>query len=166
MAEVAGIVLGGIPVALWALQRYHDAAKSYRNFRKYDMTLSTLRDNIFVQQQQLHITIGLIGLDQPSINELQERIQESYPRQQREIISIIGHMDQIIRGLLDKLEIDMDGKVSMIFSLGSFLLASVCLLIPLGLCKYHSSYGPHAHFLCSHHGQMRLLTARNGSGVG
>ena len=109
MADViAGLVLGGIPIALWALEKYHDPVKSYW---KYDMTLSTLRDNIFVQQQQLHITLRLIGLNQPTINELRECLEEKYPNQYREFLSIIKHMDEITKGLLDKLGIDMDGRV-------------------------------------------------------
>jgi hypothetical protein len=109
MADViAGLVLGGIPIALWALEKYHDPVKSYW---KYDMTLSTLRDNIFVQQQQLRITLRLIGLNQPSINELRECLKEKYPNHYREFLSIIKHMDEITKSLLDKLEIDMDGRV-------------------------------------------------------
>lgn len=108
MADViAGLVLGGIPIALWALEKYHDPVRSYV---KYDMTLSTLRDNIFVQQQQLQITLRLIGLNQPSIVELRERLEEKYPDQHREFLSIIKHMDEITKALLDKLDIDMDGK--------------------------------------------------------
>ena len=109
MADViAGLVLGGIPIALWALEKYHDPVKSYW---KYDMTLSTLRDNIFVQQQQLHITLRLIGLNQPTINELRECLEEKYPNHYREFLSIIKHMDEITKDLLDKLEIDIDGRV-------------------------------------------------------
>ena len=109
MADViAGLVLGGIPIALWALEKYHDPVKSYW---KYDMTLSTLRDNIFVQQQQLQITLRLIGLNQPSIVELRECLEEKYPDKHKEFLSIIGHMEELTKGLLDKLEIDMDGRV-------------------------------------------------------
>jgi hypothetical protein len=108
MAELAGVVLGGIPIVLWALKEYHDPVKSYR---KYDMTLSTLRNNIFVQQQQLRSTVSLIGLGKPSIDELRECLEEKYPYQQEEFLSIIGHMDKIINDLLYKLEIGMNGKV-------------------------------------------------------
>jgi len=108
MAELAGVVLGGIPIILWALQQYHDPVKSYR---KYDMTLSTLRNNIFVQQQQLRATFSLIGLGQPSIDELRECLEEKYPYQREEFLAIIEHMDKIINDLLYKLEIDMNGKV-------------------------------------------------------
>jgi hypothetical protein len=108
MAELAGVVLGGIPIVLWALKEYHDPVKSYR---KYDMTLSTLRDNIFVQQQQLRSTFGLIGLGQPSVDELRECLEEKYPSQQKEFLSIIRRMDKIINDLLHKLDVDMNGKV-------------------------------------------------------
>lgn len=108
MAEIPGIVLGGIPVVLWALDRYHEPVKSYL---KYDITLSTLRSNIFMQQQQLHLTLGLIGLKEPSVRELRECLEEKYPDQHMEYMSVIENMDRIIKGLLDKLEVDMDRKV-------------------------------------------------------
>ncbi|OCL12217.1 hypothetical protein AOQ84DRAFT_386279 [Glonium stellatum] len=108
MADViAGLVLGGIPIALWALEKYQDPVKSYF---KYDMTLSTLRDNIFVQKQQLYVTFDLIGLSQPTIEELRVCLEEKYPNQHREFLSIIGHMEEITKNLLDKLQIDMNGK--------------------------------------------------------
>jgi hypothetical protein len=75
------------------------------------MTLSTLRDNIFIQQQQLHITLRLIGLYQPTIDELRECLEEKYPNQHKEFLSIIKQMDEITKGLLDKLKIDLDGRV-------------------------------------------------------
>jgi hypothetical protein len=77
MAEIAGVVLGGIPIVLLALEKYHDRVKSYW---KYEGVLSTLRNNIFVQQQQLRITLSLIGLNQPSVAELQECLKEKYPK--------------------------------------------------------------------------------------
>ncbi len=108
MAEVAGVVLGGIPVVLLALEKYHDPVKSYW---KYDTTLSTLRTNIFVQQQQLRITLSLIGLEDASIDEVRECLKEKYPLQQQEFLSILQGMDNIITSLLHKLEVDISGKV-------------------------------------------------------
>ena len=108
MAEIAGVVLGGIPIALWAFDRYREPVESYC---KYDMTLSTLQDNIFIQQQQLRTTLGLIGLDQPCFHEVQEWIREKYPSRHEEILSIVAQMDRVTKSLLDKLEVDTNGKV-------------------------------------------------------
>ena len=108
MAEVAGVVLGGIPIALKALEKYHKSVKDYSN---YDITLSTLRDNIFLQQQQLRATMSLIGHDRPDFDEVQEYLKEKFPDQQREFLSIIQRMNKITKNLLEELKVDMDGKV-------------------------------------------------------
>ena len=162
MADViAGLVLGGIPIALWALEKYHDPVKS---FWKYDMTLSTLRDNIFIQQQQLHITLRLIGLYQPTIDELRECLEEKYPNQHKEFLSIIKQMDEITKGLLDKLKIDLDGRVRYFeFTLlAPFINVTPCSAC---CCKYHSCLGPKSDFLYSHYGQVTRPNELNGSGA-
>ena len=113
MTEVAGLVLGGIPLVLRALDKYRDPVKDYL---RYDSTLATLRDNIFIQQQQLNITLGNIGLYQPGLEELEDHLQSKYPGKQTEFMSIIGHMDRIIKKLMDNLDIDANGKVRKAFS--------------------------------------------------
>ena len=108
MAKVAGGVLGRIPIAILAVEKYHDPVK---NYWKYDTTLSTLRNNILVQQQQLRVTLSLIGLEQASINKVQERLEEKCLHQQEEFLSIIGGIEKITRSLLHKLEVNINGKV-------------------------------------------------------
>ena len=113
MAEaVLGLVLGGIPLVLWALGKYHDPVKDYW---KYDLTLSTLRDNIFVQQEQLNITLANIGLHRPTPDELEQHLRSTYPHKYKEFMSIIGHMDGVIKKLMNSLDIDVNGKVRKAF---------------------------------------------------
>jgi hypothetical protein len=114
MAEaVLGLVLGGIPLVLWALGKYHDPVKDCWH---HGPTLSTLRDNIFVQQEQLNITLTNIGLYRPSPHELEQHLRSTYPHKHKEFMSIIGHMDGVIKKLLNNLDIDVNGKVRKAFS--------------------------------------------------
>jgi hypothetical protein len=105
---IAGLVLGGILIVIWALEKYHDPVKS---FWKYDDTLSTLRDNLFVQKEQLAVTMKNIGLYEPTAQEFEEFVTRKFPNQRAEYISIMKHMDDIVKDLMDKLDIDIHGKV-------------------------------------------------------
>ncbi len=112
MAELAGLAIGGLPVVLWSLEKYHDPVKSYW---RYDQALSTLRDNIFLQQEQLSKTLKNIGLYEPSLEDLEEYLRIHYPNKCTEYMSTIGNMAAIIKQLMDKLDIDIHGKVWMQF---------------------------------------------------
>lgn len=160
MAEIAGVVLGGIPIALLALERYHDPVKSYW---KYDTTLSTLRSNIFVQQQQLLITLGLLGLEQPGFNEIAECLKDKYPSQHKEILSIVARMDKITKNLLDKLEIDTNGKVRTYRSTPIPLCIKPALF-RLPAFMRHPCHGLTLGLQFSLYGHMSLLNELNGSG--
>lgn len=105
---IAGLVLGGIPIVLWALEQYHEPVKSYW---RYDETLSTLRDNLFVQREQLSITLKNIGLHDPNPEEFNAFISKRFPDQRTEYLSIVAHMDDIVKDLMIKLDIDVQGKV-------------------------------------------------------
>jgi len=99
---------------IWALEKYHDPVKSYW---RYDETLSTLRDNLFVQKEQLAITMKNIGLREPDLQKFDGFITRKFPNQRAEYLSIIGHMDGIVKELMDKLDIDIHGKVRALWCL-------------------------------------------------
>ncbi|KAF7505309.1 hypothetical protein GJ744_001012 [Endocarpon pusillum] len=107
MAELAGLALGGLPIVLWSLEKYHDPVRSCW---RYDETLSSLRDNIFIQQEQLFKTMKNIGLHEPSLEDLEEYLRIQHPNKCTEYISIVGHMGDIIKKLMEKLDIDIKGK--------------------------------------------------------
>jgi hypothetical protein len=96
---IAGLVLGGIPILIWAVEKYHDPVKDYW---RYDETLSTLRDNLFVQEKQLSITLENIGLQDPSPEEFEAFISHRFSGQRTEYLSIVAHMDDIVKGLMKK----------------------------------------------------------------
>ncbi|CAD0050459.1 unnamed protein product [Aureobasidium pullulans] len=79
MAEVAGLVLGGIPLIVLAMQSYREALEWGRKYRKYDDLLLRTKDAVLIQQEQLYATFNEIGLHEPNYDELEARLQELYP---------------------------------------------------------------------------------------
>jgi hypothetical protein len=109
MAEVAGLVLGGIPIAIWALEKYAEPFEAHRN---YHITIQTLRADLTMQRNQLEITLRNIGLENPSTAELQECLRSKFPSIHQDIVTIIKAMDERASKLLEDLDIDINGKVS------------------------------------------------------
>ncbi|RYP55837.1 hypothetical protein DL771_012304 [Monosporascus sp. 5C6A] len=107
MAEVAGLVLGGIPIAIWALEKY---AEPFEVYRKYHIEISTLRADLALQKRQLQLTLSNVGLDQPSTDELKECFNTKFPDIARDLTVILQRMDEITGELLKNLNIDIDGK--------------------------------------------------------
>ena len=110
MAEVvAGLVLGGIPVAIWALEKY---AEPFEAFHKYRTSIETFQTNLNLQKRHLQTTLSNIGLgSEPSINELRECFETKYPGISRELMFIVRRMDEVTAGLMKNLDIDVNGKV-------------------------------------------------------
>ncbi len=122
--EVAGLVLGGIPLVLYALDNYHRCLNPAKDYWKYDSTLKIIRMNVFIQQEQLKVTLrNCVGLEKPSQKELQERLLQLYPRAKcQEFLNIILHMEHIVQKLMDTLEIDSMGKVCTPYEEAQFLV--------------------------------------------
>ncbi|RYC64754.1 hypothetical protein CHU98_g1442 [Xylaria longipes] len=105
--EVAGLVLGALPIAILAVEKYLKPIESYKN---YSQTLKEIRRNLFVQEQQLQVTLEGIGLLKPTLPEVQQKLREVNPECSAQFIDILEHMDNMTSRLMDKLEIDSDGK--------------------------------------------------------
>jgi hypothetical protein len=110
MAEVAGLVLGGIPIAIWALEKYAEPFETHQN---YYVAIQTLRADLTMQKSQLEITLRNIGLENPSVDELQECLSAKFPGIHQDLVVIIKAMDERTSKLLRDLEIDFNGKVSI-----------------------------------------------------
>ncbi|RYP69215.1 hypothetical protein DL769_005330 [Monosporascus sp. CRB-8-3] len=107
MAEVAGLVLSGIPIAIWALEKY---AEPFEIYWKYHIEISTFRADLALQKRQLQLTLFNVGLDQPSMDELKECFDTKFPDIARDLTVTVQRMDEITRELLKNLNIDIDGK--------------------------------------------------------
>ncbi|CAI7662833.1 unnamed protein product [Penicillium glandicola] len=108
MAEIAGLVLGGIPLAIWALEKYVEPLEAFHNYR---ISIETFRTDLIFQNRQLQTTLCNLGLgNEPSREELRKCFDTKFPSISRELISIVQRMDDVTAGLLKSLDIDINGK--------------------------------------------------------
>ncbi|KAL2675693.1 hypothetical protein Neosp_011883 [[Neocosmospora] mangrovei] len=107
MAEAAGLALGGIPIAIWALEKYAEPFDAHQN---YWIAIQTLRADLTMQKSQLMITLHNIGLENPSMDELQECLCAKFPSIYQDLVIIIKAMDERASKLLGDLDIDFNGK--------------------------------------------------------
>lgn len=108
MAEVAGLVLGGIPIAIWALGKSVDSVDTAIHYRS---VITTFKADLKLQQQQLQLTLANIGLPEASTKELKEHFEQEYPDIADDLLTIIQRMEDAIADLLRNLEIDIHNKV-------------------------------------------------------
>ncbi|KAI0469640.1 hypothetical protein GGR56DRAFT_662314 [Xylariaceae sp. FL0804] len=108
--EVAGLLLGGIPIALYAIDNYKRCLDPAKDYWRYQSTLTAIRMNVFVQKEQLDVTLRNIGLTKPSPLELSEHLHERHPTKAAEFLSIIDRMEEVVAKLVEKLDVDLTGK--------------------------------------------------------
>jgi hypothetical protein len=108
MAEIAGLVLGAIPVALLVLDYYANTLGEFHNDR---IVIGTLQASLALQQRRLKNTLERIGLDNPSNAELEECLKRQFPDSADDLFFIIRKIDASISDLLANLRVDRRGKV-------------------------------------------------------
>jgi len=107
-AEVAGLLLGGIPIAIWALEKYAEPWETYHDYRR---AMETLQADLKMQQRQLELTFANVGLCQPSMGELRNCFETEYPEIASELLVIVERMEDIVADLLKDLRVDINKKV-------------------------------------------------------
>ena len=108
MAELAGLVLGGIPVAIWALEKYAEPLETYR---RYGTSIKNFQADLITQKRQLQTTLLNIGLpDDASLEDIRECFETKYPEVSQELMIIIQRMDEATATLLKSLEIEIQAK--------------------------------------------------------
>jgi hypothetical protein len=110
MAEVAGFVLAGIPIAIWALEKY---AENYEAFTQHHITIKTLKTNLELQKWQLETTLAHVGLNQPTRGELQECFEKIFPDRSRDLMYIIQRMEDVTARLMEILDVNMEKRVGI-----------------------------------------------------
>lgn len=116
MAEIAGVVLGAISVMISTLDKYRGGLSVAKDHWRYDSTLQTIRLSLFVEREQLQVTLRNIGYFEPTIkpNELEGHLRRLYPGKHAQFMGILSHMGEIVEKLADKLDVDSKGKVCVI----------------------------------------------------
>ncbi|KAI0538722.1 hypothetical protein GGR58DRAFT_283322 [Xylaria digitata] len=109
MAELAGLVLGALPLAIWALERYSEPLET---FHRYRTTIESFRSQIIIQNYQLEKTLLNLGLRKDaSREELQQCFEAKFPQISRELIFIVRQIDEVTTELIKSLDVSIDTKV-------------------------------------------------------
>jgi len=111
--EVAGVVLGALPLALYALDNYQRCLQFGKDYLRHDSAIKLMRHHIFIEQMQLRTTLRGIGLVNPSRSDLEEHLRQVYPDKCGPFMDIIAHMETLLAKLVKDLDIDSRGKVSI-----------------------------------------------------
>lgn len=109
--EAAGLVLGAIPIGIWALEHYQEPLEAYTD---YHNTINTLKVNLQIQKMHLDTTLLSIGLRDPTPEELRACLRAKFPGRHEELLFIIAQMDELTAGLMANLMVDMNRKVTLI----------------------------------------------------
>ncbi|KAF2877445.1 hypothetical protein BDV95DRAFT_559300 [Massariosphaeria phaeospora] len=107
--EVAGVVLSAVPLILFALENYQRAWDPMKDHWKWKETIGTIRNEIFLQKQQLDTTLGNLDLRDPTMDEVEAALQIRFPHQCNEFIDIITQIDQLLSKVAKDLYPDAQG---------------------------------------------------------
>jgi hypothetical protein len=109
--EVAGVVLGAVPIVLYALDNYKRALGPATRFWRWEDTIQDIIDNVTLHQEHLNTTLRNMGLHNPNMAQIEAVLQVRRPDKCHYFISILRNMEGQMNELLDRLEVDLDGQV-------------------------------------------------------
>ncbi|KAF1952833.1 hypothetical protein CC80DRAFT_596261 [Byssothecium circinans] len=110
--EIAGVVLGAVPIILYTLENYQRAWGPVKGIRDWGETIETMKLQIFLQKQQLHATLGVLDLeatDNITMAEIEAALQISHPNKHTEFMEIIRQMDTLMNEMAKDLVPDAQG---------------------------------------------------------
>ncbi|CAG7559855.1 unnamed protein product [Fusarium equiseti] len=111
--ETAGVVLGAIPLVLYTFDNYERCLGQINDYLRYQSTLQTIRTHVFIQGEQLNVTLSGIGLTRPTRQELEEHLSEIYTKAKcDEFMVIIDRMEALLAKMMVSLDVDSSGKYS------------------------------------------------------
>lgn len=112
--EVASLVLGGIPLAIAALEHYRNYIRPLKNFVHYERVLKQLKIDLFLQRKQLELSLQSSGFRNFSAPpaELHRHLRHVFPQDYEMLAQVIEGMEKTIDHLMQDLDIDRQGKVS------------------------------------------------------
>ena len=130
--EIIGLILGGLPLAISAVEHYRDGLDPVKDYVRYGITLKSLRTRLRIQQDLFDGTMRRLLQDQISDGqmkglfsepglpvdkslwgtaEIEEKVQRRLGTKYRTFMDVIGEMEVLMQRLMDKLDIDIDEKV-------------------------------------------------------
>ncbi|KAF2682186.1 hypothetical protein K458DRAFT_433156 [Lentithecium fluviatile CBS 122367] len=110
--EVAGVVLGAVPVILFALDNYQRARDPVKDMWNWGETIETIKNQVFLQKRQLQTTLSVLDLDitdGTTMAEIEAALQTSHPKESERLMVIICQMDALMHEVARDLYPDAQG---------------------------------------------------------
>ena len=131
-AEIAGLVLASLPIAISFLEHYSEGVDTLKDYLRYGRTLKDLRTRLRIQHALYENTLKQLLLSElPKIQanslfetsehlvdtklwgskDIEEKLQNKLGDQYITFMDVIAEMEGIMTKLMYKLDIDIQGKV-------------------------------------------------------
>ena len=114
--EIAGVVLGAVPVIIYALESYGKAAEILNDTHKWLDTIQEIQDIIEVQVEMLRVTLQSLDIEWTHqsgipIMEIETALKECKPLKWDMFLRIIQRMDALLTEMAKDLCPDVKGPV-------------------------------------------------------
>jgi hypothetical protein len=131
-AEVVGFLLGAIPLVISAIEHYRDGLDLFVDYSHYQSTLKALRTRLRIQLNLYEGTLKRLLLSELSsieadvlfpatdvpletalwgTPEIEEKLRKKLGKQYDTFMDVVWEMDAVMKKLMSKLDIDLEGKV-------------------------------------------------------
>lgn len=114
--EVAGVVLGAIPIIIYALDNYQQMLDPLVGIARWKDTIETTRLQFVLESQKLRVTLGSLGIqttEDTTMTELEAALQISQPDKWVDYMTIVGQMNGLLENVAKDLYPDLKGPVSL-----------------------------------------------------
>jgi len=109
--EVAGLVLGAVPLILYALDNYRRAWKPAEDFFHWEDVIPEIRRDIFLQKEQLSATLANLDLEDPTMDDVEKALQKQCPDKCEQFMDVLKRMDNLVNEVKRDLGLDEKGQV-------------------------------------------------------
>ena len=135
--EIVGFILAALPLAISAVEHYHNGLDPLRDYLRYDSTLKSLRTRLRIQQDLFEGTLKRLLLDDlsppqaqalfPDVHQRADRVQWNTPeidkklqnrlgRKYENFMNVVREMEMAMRKLMKLLDIDVEERVGTLSS--------------------------------------------------
>jgi hypothetical protein len=131
-AEVVGFLLGAIPLVVSAIEHYRDGLDPLIDYSHYRSTLKALRTRLRIEFYLYEGTVKRLLFSELSSNEadvlfpaadvpletapwgtreIEEKLRKKLGKQYQTFMDVVWEMEAVMKKLMNKLDIDFEGKV-------------------------------------------------------
>ncbi|CAI4214958.1 unnamed protein product [Parascedosporium putredinis] len=115
---LAGVILGGIAIALFVINNYRRCLDVVTDIQLYQATLRTFRRDIYGQERQIELTLGCMGVvffrgQRLTSIELKNQIRENFPDDYNGLMDIFDRMEYLLAKLVSLLSCTLTTQGTM-----------------------------------------------------